>query len=537
MKCLFSLSFVFLLSLSQLFSQSSEYIVFFKDKEKVAYQDLVNCFSPRAQLNKISLGYDFYDVPVSQTYLDKLSSAVEVKNSSRWLNAAHVSSHLSPIELKNNFPFVSKIISTNPTDRNEFSILEKKSINGVIDSSKYGNTFEQLEITKTISCLHDKGFDGTGVLIAVLDAGFPNLNSLTAFSDLRNENRIIDTWDFEDNAPFVYHKNSHGTLVSSVIAAKIDSNFLGAAPKASYAFYITEIGRFERNIEEFNLILGLERADSIGADIASISLGYRNFDTLQVSYSYNDMNGKTTIAVQGVNIAKRKGIIISVAAGNSGSGTGTLSSPCDADSVLCVGAIRYDSTRAGFSSEGPTSDGRIKPDVVSIGQGCWFVALNDTARFGNGTSFATPLISGMVACLKQAHPNRSSLEIMHAIRQNSDRATSPDNIYGYGIPDGCKIDSALSVLDSASLSIDAFEREPKFEVFPNPTNGYVTISTSQIIEYLQIIQLDGKVVYFNSPSQINSRYEFDMQFLPSGVYLIQIQTIDGRVGNKKLVKE
>ena len=151
------------------------------------------------------------------------------------------------------------------------------------------------------------------------------------------------------------------------MGAELDSSFIGSAPKANYAFYITEIARFERNIEEFNLVLGLERADSIGADICSISLGYRNFDTLQVSYGYTGMDGKTTIAAQGVTIARNKGIIISVAAGNNGSGAGTLSSPCDADSILCVGAIRRDSLRAGFSSEGPTFDGRIKPEVVTIG--------------------------------------------------------------------------------------------------------------------------------------------------------------------------
>lgn len=520
-----------------LFGQSNEYIVFLKGKEKLTQNKFAERFSPRAQLQKSNYGYDFYDLPVSNTYLSELLKEGEIINVSRWLNAVHLSSVLNQTELVDRFSFIDRIIIINQKERGELAILETKSTFSTSDSSSYGNAFEQLEITKTISCLHDNGLDGTGVLIAVLDAGFPELDSMKAFETLRNEGRIIDTWDFEDNACFVYHKNSHGTLVSSVIAAQLDSNYLGTAPKADYAFYLTEIGRFERNVEEFNLILGLERADSIGADICSISLGYRNFDTLQVSYSYNDMNGSTTIAVQGVNIAKRKGIIISVAAGNSGSGAGTLSSPCDADSVLCVGAIKYDSTRAGFSSEGPTSDGRIKPDVVTIGQGCWFVGLDDTARFGNGTSFATPLITGMVACLKQAHPNRSSFEIMDAVRNNSDRASNPDNIYGWGIPNSCKVDSALAVLDSIALGINELEKSLKFSIYPNPTNEFITVNTTEIIESISIIQLDGKLVTSLLPSQMNTSYKINLTELPKGIYIIRIQSQDGRVSSKKLIKQ
>ncbi len=517
--------------------QSNEYIIFLKGKEKLTQPELTALFSPRAQIQKSDFGYDFYDLPVSNSYLSELKKEGELINTSRWLNAVQFSSKLNETELVNRFEFIDKIIVINPQQRGELATLETNSTVSTSDSSSYGNAFEQLEITKTISCLHDNGLDGTGVLIAVLDAGFPELDSMKAFESLRNDGRIIDTWDFEDNTSYVYHKNSHGTVVSSVIAAQLDSNYLGAAPKADYAFYLTEIGRFERNVEEFNLILGLERADSIGADICSISLGYRNFDTLQVSYSYNDMNGSTTIAVQGVNIAKRKGIIISVAAGNSGSGAGTLSSPCDADSVLCVGAIKYDSTRAGFSSEGPTSDGRIKPDVVTIGQGCWFVGLDDTARFGNGTSFATPLMTGMVACLKQAHPNRSSFEIMDAVRNNSDRASNPDNIYGWGIPNSCKIDSELAELDSIALGINELVIGLKFSIYPNPTNDFITVSTTEIIESISIIQLDGKMVKSISPDQMNTFYEINLIGLPKGIYLVRVQSDDGRVSSKKLVKQ
>lgn len=513
------LFFYFFLS-SVCFSQNSEYLVFFKDKAQVK----------KAELQEFK---DFYDLPIRKESLQTLEKSGRIINTSKWLNAIHFSTTLSKDELTQ-FPFIQSTIKLNPKKQESHNITSLNNSLAIGDSNSYGTTFEQLEMTKTVTCLHDKGYLGQGVTIAVLDAGFPRMDTMRSFRKMRQEGRIIDTWDFEDNTSNVYHKNTHGSYVTSIIGAELDSIFVGSAPKANYSFYITEIGRFEKNIEEFNLVLGLERADSIGADICNISLGYRNFDSLQVSYGYPGMDGKTTIAAQGVSIAKRKGMIISVAAGNKGSeGVGSLTSPCDVDSILCVGAIKFDSTRAGFSSEGPTFDGRIKPEVVTIGEACHFMGLNDTVYRGNGTSFATPLMTGLVACLVQAHPARSNFEVIDALKNNSNRAGNPNNIYGWGTPQGCQVDSALSFLDSTrTLS----EQKPLvFKLFPNPAQDYITIRTPELIQSISIAQLDGKILSTQAISAQSLEYSVSIESLPSGIYLIRILTPTGKIGIQKLL--
>lgn len=517
------LSLLFIFLSSSLFSQTNEYLLFFSNK---------------LQTESTLEEKDFYDIPVNPMYLLNLKEEGEILNVSKWLNGVHYKTQLPQEEIQLKFPFVNQLIPLFPQQKGKSFLLQANEIRSTGDTNTYRHSFSQLEMTKTISCLHDNGYNGNNVTIAVLDAGFPMMDTMLAFRKMRQEGRIVDTWDFEDNASQVYHKHTHGTYVTSILGAELDSTFIGSAPKANYAFYITEIGRFEKNIEEFNLVLGLERADSIGADICSISLGYRNFDTLQVSYGYAGMDGQTTIVAQGVSIAKNKGMIISVAAGNSGSGAGTLSSPCDADSILCVGAIKLDSTRAGFSSEGPTFDGRTKPDVVTIGEGCAFVGLDDSVRWGNGTSFATPLMSGLVACIKQAHPLRTNFQIMDAIRNNADRASSPDNIYGWGIPDGCKIDSALRYLDSVILgNSEQLQAKIDVSVHPNPTSDFVTISTKELLSSISVYSTSGKRLLKKKINNASLKYMVSLENMDTGVYFIQLITQDGKLVSKKIIKK
>lgn len=522
MKYFFLIS-VYLLGTSVLLTQNN-YLVFYKEKP----------LDGKISLTKNNTPLDIYDVPVSKKFLKQLSITNTIKSSSKWLNASNIYSNYSISELYNNYPFIGKVIKIKQDTKQKNIVTE--SSNRTANPNLYNFSYNQLEITKTASCLHDKNLKGDNIIIAVLDAGFPELDSMSSFSRLRNENRIIDTWDFEDNNPFVYHKHTHGTFVSSIITGEIDSTFIGSAPNASFAFYITEMGQFEQNIEEYNLVLGLERADSIGADIASISLGYRDFDTLQTSYGYAGMDGQTTIAAQGVKIARDKGMIVVVAAGNDGTdGAGSLASPCDVDSILCVGAVNYDSTRAVFSSEGPTFDGRIKPDITTLGDSCYFIQSNDTVNSGNGTSFATPLMSGMVACIKQAHPLRSNYEIMDAVRKSGHKYLNPDNIFGYGIPNSCKTDSILTVLDSTLSNIE--ELKPiEASFYPNPTTHSLNIKTIYLLKNIRVINSLGQTIINKQIQSHKLHYNVDLHKLKKGNYFIEINTIDGYKLTKPIFK-
>jgi serine protease AprX len=519
---------IYLLGISSVLSQNT-YILFFKNK-KQDYSVYLNNKEKRLPL-------DFYDLPVSSKYLNELKLNNKIKSSSKWLNATLINSNYSVAEIYTKYTFIKDVIQlkSNKKKKNTTSINRSYS-NRTIDSNLYNFSYNQLEITQTASCLHNDNYKGDGVIIAVLDAGFPEMDSMSSFTRLRNENRIIDTWDFEDNLPFVYHKVTHGTFVSSIITGEIDSTFIGSAPNASFAFYVTEIASVEVNQEEYNLVLGLERADSIGADIASISLGYRDFDSLQTSYGYAGMDGYTTIAAQGVKIARDKGMIIVVAAGNKGTdGFGSLVSPCDVDSVLCVGAVNYDSTQATFSSQGPTYDNRIKPDVATLGDSCYFIQLNDTVNSGNGTSFATPLMSGMVACIKQAHPLRTNYEIMAAVRQSGHKNLNPDNIFGYGIPNACKIDSILTYLDTTSASIKEINTI-KASFYPNPTNGILNIKTIHLLKHIKVINSLGQVIINKPINSYQINYQIDLTNLNYGNYFVEINTIDGYKLTKSVIK-
>lgn len=521
---------------TNVFTQNKTYIIVLKDKQGASLE-IENHFSSKAltKRHKENISFDKFDLPVSHKYIQELNTQNTVINASKWLNACLIKSSLDEKTIYEKYPFVKQVIPVIEKPEKAKPILT--SGNRAANPSLYNYSYNQLETTKTASCLHDKGYKGQGVLIAVLDAGFPNMDSMIAFSTLRNEGRVIDTWDFQDNSPYVYHKSTHGTLVSSIIAAELDSTFIGSAPDADFAFYITEIAGVEINQEEYNLVLGLERADSIGTDIASISLGYRDFDTLQISYGYPGMDGQTTIASQGAKVARNKGIIVVASAGNSGSdGAGSIASPCDTDSILCIGAIHYDSTKATFSSEGPTFDGRIKPDIANVGDSCYFIGTNDTANSGNGTSFSCPLTSGLVACLKQAHPSRTNFDIMQAMRQGASQHLSPDNFLGHGVPNGCKSDSILRVMDSLASGIHDKILTFDFKVFPNPSSDNIQIESTHIINKITVMDLSGRVlkeILFNS---YNSTREINVADLAKGKYLIISHDINNLTGKVLFTK-
>jgi len=302
-------------------------------------------------------------------------------------------------------------------------------------------------------------------------------------------------------------------------------SFVGTAPHAQYLFYITEDVTVEVHQEEYNLVMGLERADSIGADVVSISLGYFKFDTLQGDYTYADMDGQTTICTQGVQVATSKGLIVLSSAGNSG--PGHIGAPGDADSMLCVGATDTVNAYASFSSVGPSYDGRVKPDIAAVGKKAAYVKTNGEIGYGNGTSFSCPLSAGMVACLVDAHPKRTAQEIIQAVRTSSHKQLNPDTLFGYGIPNACIADSILTsidMIDTTGPGIPDSPHQGDVLIYPNPAGSHLTINAgNDFIKSIQVYSLDGKLILDAVP-EVFGRYKLNISRMAKGLYIARVET-------------
>ena len=245
-------------------------------------------------------------------------------------------------------------------------------------------------------------------------------------------------------------------------------NYAGAAIDVSLALYVAEDVTSETEIEEFNVVLALERCDSAGVDLANISLGYFNFDDSTTSHVYADLDGQTTIAAMGVNTAFSKGIIVLTSAGNAG--PSNISTPCDASDGFCVGAIDEFGDYASFSSVGPNAAGQVKPDVAAMGKDAWVIMASGDLSTGSGTSFSSPIMAGATACLIQANPTKTAGQIMDAIRESAHQFSAPDSLLGYGIPDFCVANDILN--NSAVINESVFD---KLQVYPVPASEFIIV--------------------------------------------------------------
>lgn len=465
MKCI---SF-FLLLCSALYTSAQDTKIIFL-KENTKQTDLLpsdQLISPlaKARRERQNSSIDALDIPVNKDIVAALSLDGEVLNVSRWLNALTFKSTLSVEELLEKYAFIERIQTVETSGKSAINkgVEQTKSLN-------YGAAAQQIE-QLNLDCLHDLGFTGEGIFLGVIDAGFNKMDSLNYFNTVYLEGRVLDTFNFVNSSQTVYDFSGHGTAVTSCIVAENSTpdQYIGAAIDVDLALYLSEDVASETEIEEFNLVAALERADSIGIDLVNISLGYFGFDDSTTSHVYADLDGMTTIAAIGVNVAKSKGIFVVTSAGNSG--PSNISTPCDAPGAFCVGAVTDLGNYAWFSSVGPSADGRVRPDVMARGGDAWFVNGADSLQQGNGTSFSSPILCGGVACLLQANPGRSIDDVMDAIRASASLFAFPNDSMGYGIPDFCVANDILA----ASASIQSFKESQVF-IYPVPTSDNLIIS-------------------------------------------------------------
>lgn len=518
------------------------YWVQFTDKNNSPYSinNPEEFLSRRALDRRARLGIeiDEYDIPVNPQYLQAVADCgAELINPSKWLNGVSVyTANPSVIAAINALEFV-EVVRNCPhypeaqRDKEIWLANEmKESGKPVVSKDFYGGAHDQVFQLK-INRLHDMGYDGTGVVIAILDGGFLSTSDYECFDAMRQEGRLLGVREFVYGVNDVYTQSTHGTSCLSTMAAYDPNYMVGTAYKASYYLIHTEDGRSESIVEEYNWVSGAEYADSLGVDLCTTSLGYIDFsESSQWNHTFEHFDGHTAPMTVGAEIAVSRGMICLNAAGNEGGGNCTLGIPADAEHIITVGAVNASGQRASFSSVGPTYDGRIKPDVMAMGQGTyvasgypgWMNYYN-----GDGTSFATPVLAGAVACLRQACPNASVQDICDAVRAAGSKANNPDNYYGYGIPDFTEV---LQILDVEDVS---FNGDDIIKVFPNPSKGKVNVSLKEgaVINDVSLYDMTGRVLYNNN--NIND-LETVLNNLGSGVYTINV-TSDDYTRTMKLV--
>ena len=455
--------------------------------------------------DKCAAEQDYFDAPLCADYLDVLDEhGVSTAQQSRWLNA--ISIPADQVETALQFPFVVHV-----SRAGSYQIQEE----ALAEDFAYGAGDWPTDMIR-LDSLHRLGYTGKGVTIGVFDGGFRNLDSIAGFDSLRTQGRLIAHRDFSLNKPLGFNQSAHGMQVMSIMAAHQEDSIIGTAPHANYILARTEVSGSETHQEEFNWINAMEWADSIGVDIIHSSLGYSLFDSLQGDYAYADMDGETTIITIAAELAASRGILISNSAGNSGNDPWFyITAPCDGPNVLCVGAVDSFRNKPLFSSFGPSSDGRVKPDVMALGVRNTIYTPEGNLRTGSGTSFSGPVIAGAVACLMQAHPNRSAREIMDAVIQSADRYQNPDSAYGFGIPDMVKADSLLRITLSRSQPMPL-----SLKVYPNPSSDIVRIQCSPGSNY-QLLSTDGQIIDEGKLANVLNFYPLD--HLASGTYILRIE--------------
>ena len=383
------------------------------------------------------------DIPVNQAYIDKLTEmGFIVHGKSKWLNCVWVECPEEKLEELKALSFVDynyqwRKKTDKPAAKEVKMKRPKVSKDGLDDTMKlqYGRA-ENQTVMLNIQALHNLGFTGKGITIALLDAGFTKANSVPVFESMFQEGRVLHVADFVDDDYEVYDKGNHGMNVLSCIAANEPGAMIGTAPDINAVLLRTEDEDTEYIIEEFNWVEAAELADSIGVDMIHSSLGYHEFDDPSTSYKWEECNGDICISTIGADIAASKGIYVNVSAGNEGDEPWKhITAPADADSCMTVGAVDSKGKIAFFSSLGPSQDGRLKPDVCAKGHNTAVEGVSGHVSTSSGTSFSGPIMAGCAACLMQAHPKAHPIDIMNAIKLSGSNFKMPDYTYGYGIPD------------------------------------------------------------------------------------------------------
>ncbi|MBS1490456.1 MAG: S8 family peptidase [Bacteroidetes bacterium] len=499
-------------------AQVNRYFVHFKDKANSAY----SIGAPLQFLSQKSInrrGKENFplspeDFPVNATYLNQVkATGASVFYSSRWLNGVLIQTTPDTASAVAGLPFVISVELVAPGTRLNArrQTKQKWEKTSQLSSASYPQQLQMIGVDQ----MQQQGYQGEGIDVAVLDGGFTGVNTLAAFQKIYTDSRLKEVFNFVKNTTDVYSDNSHGEEVLSVMAGTISGSYLGGADKANYYLYETEDVTSEYRVEEYNWLFAAERADSIGVDVISSSLGYSTFDDPSMNYTLADLNGRTSVISRAAHAAAVRGILVVNAAGNWYDNTWpNILFPADAAGILACASVDGNGLWSNFSLVGPTADGRIKPDVAAMGSGTSVINSSGVLVGQYGTSFSTPLIASLVIGLRQALPNATAQEIYSRVINSASLAETPNNQLGYGIPNFLKAMALTSFADALQVYPNPTSREIKI-VFKNPNNSRFNFS---------LYDANGKMILEQSDTLTwqNNPYSVDLSLVAAGVYFARI---------------
>jgi subtilisin family serine protease len=520
-------------------AQSNNYLVFFTDKSNSTYSierpdEFLSQESIERRTNQ-QIPVVEEDLPVNLNYLQGLETVgnVSVREATKWFNGAIVQATSSEAESLKLLSYVRNVefIATANTGGRRSKKLDIEDLTNI-----GSDTLFQFDILGVPEMRVD-GFQGENMMVSVLDGGFEGLNSIPAFADLINNNNILLAYDFVSRSNNVFQYSDHGTKVMSLLAANQQApDYVGVVPNADYLLFVTEDVSYEYRIEEYRWLIAAEKADSVGTDIITSSLGYNIFDDPSMNYNKSQLDGKTAVITMAAQMAATKGILVVTSGGNTGLSDPweTVLFPGDIIDGLAIGSITSDISLSTFSPRGATADGRIKPDLLAQGSATYVINSTGNITARNGTSYSAPLVAGLATGVWQAYPNNNVHELINALLHSSTNSANPDNEWGYGIPSYTAIKNYFT----------AEESNVWFTAYPNPleTTNFLRIKVFDPIldDNVQVKMFDtlGKPLLDENLSITwqNNEYFLEMTTLPRGIYILNLQS-NSNFSQVKILKQ
>lgn len=518
--------FIFLAGITQ--AQVNRYMVFFENKSGTPYSisNPSAFLSAKSIQRRINQGISIQesDLPINPAHEAAVANTgANVLYRTKWMNGVLVSCDASLVSTIASLPevrLVEFVAPNAPANGGRLKSIKKRT------NAHEESTANQLSMLG-INTMHADGFNGESISIAIFDGGFLGVNSTDPFAHIFSENRYnaLASYNFIQRNNNVFQYDDHGTRVLSIAGAFQENVFTGGAHKADFQLYVTEDIATEYRVEEYNWLFAAERSDSTGVDIINTSLGYSTFDLASMNYTPAQMDGNTAVVTRAAQFATGKGILVITSAGNEGNDVNwkIITAPGDGPDVLAIGNINGSGIRSSSSSIGPTSDNRIKPDVMALGSGTSVIRANGVVATGSGTSFSAPLVTSLAAGLWQRYPQLTNKELIEAIRMSASMSLAPDNFMGYGIPHYTAVKNYLEQIQQNEL----------VAVIPNPvTNERLTIRPKdpELIRSLSftLINLQGQVIEQRAVdfNWQNNQYTEDVSFLAAGIYFLRIVTAE-----------